>query len=378
MSGIDLNSSKIERLCDALEKPNFQKTLIGIRDAIENEIKSFIKSFKKDNLNIKVSDAIESRIKSRKSLEEKLERKNYINIWNIDENPNHHSELLATKLPDLIGLRINCYFKDDESKLFDALMKYKFTFVLKDDSTHNEKTGYHLYKANGKYDTGPICYNFEIQVKSTMNSLWSEVQHDTIYKKKGFDVSYDLKKKLTDDLEKKISASDSSLKSIYFQKYEVNNLIQALFYEYTKDIISSKHKTSFLGNHYDTFYDLMNDKLLSTNALEKYCGMHLLTQEYKRIDYPVKKVSKKEKEFSQILKNEYYPFYFEVFETIFDLLFNKPKNLTIYEIISKQIINPLDMDYDDEEDNMFDDEESNNQKSELDIFKERASSIFKK
>jgi len=376
----NLNLSKINNICKALDDDKFQQNLIHIRDKIEGELKEFIKVFKAENNTIKVSEAIESRIKSSKSLEEKLERKNYVNKWKISSNAKENMHLLMNNLSDLIGLRITCYFKEDELALFNALLKYKFSFELKDDSKHNSKTGYSLYKATGVYDDGPNLYNFEIQVKSTMVSLWSEVQHDTIYKKKGFDVSFPLKEKLTDDLYKKISASDNSLKSIYFQTYEVDNLIQALFYEYTKKIIIDKHRTSFLGNHYDTFFELMNDKLISTKALKRYCGSYMNEEEYIKINYPIREMSDSEKKFSEILKNKYYPFYFEVFESIFDILFDKPDNVSIYDVISMQIINPLDLTDDSEEDDELftDDKETSPDEcgSDLDVYEKRASTMF--
>ena len=111
----------VDNIMKAFLDVKFQEELQMNRIEIEQLLKSFIKELSQKKKILKISKEINSRIKSEESLREKLERKNYINKWGINFNSNSTKiqEKICENLPDLIGFRINCYFKDDEKSIFE-------------------------------------------------------------------------------------------------------------------------------------------------------------------------------------------------------------------------------------------------------------------
>ena len=104
---------KLDKVMEVFISNKFQNILQKQRTEIENILKEYVN--KSPN---KVSKEINSRIKGENSLREKLTRKDYINRWQIeiDENETEIQTKICENLPDLIGFRINCYFKKDEEK----------------------------------------------------------------------------------------------------------------------------------------------------------------------------------------------------------------------------------------------------------------------
>jgi len=106
--------TNFDLLTNAYKDDEFQKSLNNIRFEIEKEINKFIVTMKEDlNPTLRVFDNVESRIKSFDSFLEKIRRKEYINVWPITPNKESNIDLISTRLDDLIGYRINCFFKKD-------------------------------------------------------------------------------------------------------------------------------------------------------------------------------------------------------------------------------------------------------------------------
>ncbi len=134
---------------------------------------------------------INSRIKSPESLKEKIIRKKLYKTFTSAEE-------LLDNMPDVIGIMIECEFIEDEELLFNVIKDH---FYLKHDNgySYNENTrnlfvnlemqqpiiqknGNELYKLDCYYQNGDIKVNFELQIKSLVNSFWCEVEHNIVYK----------------------------------------------------------------------------------------------------------------------------------------------------------------------------------------------------
>ncbi len=122
---------------------------------------------------------IEHRIKERDSLREKISRKNdkYDSLYDIT---------------DLLGIRIICYFAEDVDRI--AAVVGKLFDVDRENSVDERKEigpnnfGYlslHYIcslKKNGKYPEGLTEIPFEIQMRSSLQNIWAEIEHDFGYK----------------------------------------------------------------------------------------------------------------------------------------------------------------------------------------------------
>ena len=133
---------------------------------------------------------ISCRVKSTESLREKILRNHYYKRY-----PNAND--LIFKLSDLIGIRIECRFGDDEKKIYRFLKKY-FNKKLDDDfycsdnynniflklsgkQPQKQKNGFTIYRIDGKLLYENLLIPFELQIKSLTNMFWSEIEHQIIY-----------------------------------------------------------------------------------------------------------------------------------------------------------------------------------------------------
>lgn len=145
------------------------------------------------------------RVKGEKSLKEKIIRNNYFDKYN--GNP----ELLFKGLSDMIGIRINCLLTREEKENYNLLKKqckiieqekYKYyieseqlkeNFFIDLDSNQpeNQKNGKDIYRIDAIYTEEDIEFKVEIQIKSSINSLWGEIDHKLFYKNYEYLLSQD-------------------------------------------------------------------------------------------------------------------------------------------------------------------------------------------
>lgn len=167
-------------------------SLIDKNGDILNDIAGKLEKFFYDSLFIKDHFlGANYRIKSKDSLREKILRYNFYIKY---EEP----EKLLDNLSDLIGIRIECRFIEDEKKIYKDILKL-FTIEeedgyygnplnsyiklkLGDKQPHIQRNGFEIYKIDGKYVKGDIKLNFELQVKSLVNIFWGEIDHRILYK----------------------------------------------------------------------------------------------------------------------------------------------------------------------------------------------------
>lgn len=338
----------------AFEDKNFQNMLQEQRVKIEELLKTFIKELSEN----KISKEFNSRIKSVESFKEKINRKNYINQWKILENDKKLiQDKICNELPDLIGFRINCYFKNDEETIFLRLKEYlnsKEYIEIEPYPNTKQKNGHEIYKIACKY-TKTDNISFEVQVKSLLNDVWGEVEHSTIYKSRIYDSREKLKKDMVEGLYHILDGADTQLNRLYSFSVELKEIKQELFFKYT---FSELQKSEIiLGEDYTNFFELIKYIKDSEKCVDRYIGKKLLIETYEKEEINIESCGQIEN-----YKKEIDDFKWKKFCTIVRLLYKfKDEDILLGHMI-KQV---RDKAYDPEE---FDFLGQEKQEIEKDIF----------
>ena len=139
--------------------------------------------------------SVSYRVKEPDSIREKLIRNSYYRFNTTKQ------EILAN-VQDIIGLRIECKFTEDESYVFSLFKKLfpktddeiyyynedysKMRFKLSEQQPVKQKNGFDIYKIDGRYEDKEegrdTRINFEVQIKSMVNMFWGDIEHKIIYK----------------------------------------------------------------------------------------------------------------------------------------------------------------------------------------------------
>ncbi len=170
------------------------KTLLLIeeRTSILDKVSKELDRFFTDSFFIKDHFLnVSCRIKSPESLKEKILRDNFYIKYKTPDNLLHN-------LSDLIGIRIECRFIEDEVKIYEDIvdmfktkeedgyysnpLNSSIRLKLSDDQPQIQKNGFEIYKIDGKYKKDDIEVNFELQIKSLVNVFWGEIDHRVLYK----------------------------------------------------------------------------------------------------------------------------------------------------------------------------------------------------
>ncbi len=168
---------------------------------------------------------ISSRIKSTKSIKEKVLRQDFYLKYKTPEN-------LIGNLSDLIGVRLECRFIEDEEDVYRKILKFfneededlegyfynknnqDLLLKLSDKQPQTQKNGFYIYKIDGLYRFGEININFELQVKSMVNVFWGEVEHKILYKNYRYLLTEDLFKDMMDNLMESLIMIDKQLMTL--------------------------------------------------------------------------------------------------------------------------------------------------------------------
>ena len=129
---------------------------------------------------------ISTRVKGESSLREKILRKNLYKRYAYPEG-------IIQNLSDLIGVRIQCRFLEEESLIYETL-RAAFTekcadglycapdqpnirMDLSGEQPQIQNNGYAIYRIDGL--CGPIgqSVRFELQIKALVHVFWAEVEH---------------------------------------------------------------------------------------------------------------------------------------------------------------------------------------------------------
>ena len=164
------------------------------------------------------------RIKSPDSLKEKILRDNFYVKYKTPDNLLHN-------LSDLIGIRIECRFIEDEKKVYRDIIDI---FRTKEEdgyysnplnssirlklSAHQpqiQKNGFEIYKIDGKYQKEDIEVNFELQVKCLVNVFWGEIDHRVLYKNFNYMLTEDFFRDIMSSIKDNLAMIDRQLMVVF-------------------------------------------------------------------------------------------------------------------------------------------------------------------
>lgn len=168
---------------------------------------------------------IASRVKTTDSLKEKLIRNR---LYLKYDSP----QAIIDNLSDVIGLKIECRFIDEE---FLAYQHIKKMFTLKNDETgyyyntkypnilldldanqpQMQRNGFSIYRVDGIYINGKNDVRFELQIKSMVNSFWGDIEHKLVYKNTNYYVFDDFMKNLLGSIKANLTIIDRQLHIIF-------------------------------------------------------------------------------------------------------------------------------------------------------------------
>ncbi len=174
---------------------------------------------------------VTSRIKTRESLKEKILRNNLYRDAPADK--------IVFMMHDIIGVKIECRFFKDEQCLYEKIREVFDTDVgdgmyspsdkkavrlnLDSPQPERQKNGYSIYRIDGNVTYAGETYNFELQIKSLVNSFWSEIEHKLIYKNNRLSQFDALMKEMLDSTHESLSGIDHQL-SLIFDRVSSNTL----------------------------------------------------------------------------------------------------------------------------------------------------------
>lgn len=247
----------------SLKEFDFIKKSVELLDDLEptlNILSVELEDYFKDILNQSNVEYlnVNSRVKSQESLREKIIRNRYIKKHN-------NAEDLIHNLSDLIGIRLECRFIEDEAKLYKLIKKYfnktedkiyyynneneKIKIKLSEKQPQKQKNGLEIYRIDGMFDYGDKVINFEIQIKSLVNIFWSEIEHKIIYKNNTYLIGDNFLNDIMLSIKSNLTMIDNQLLSVYDN-----------FYTKNQNSMKTKNKNAakFIAKIvYDTFADKM-------------------------------------------------------------------------------------------------------------------------
>lgn len=178
---------------------------------------------------------INSRVKSASSLKEKILRNSYYKKYDTPE-------LLLSNLSDLIGVRVECNFIDDEARIYKILQNHfctidkngyyynrenrKIRLDLSGEQPQEQKNGFVIYRIDGNYAHNGQIFNFEMQIKSLINVFWGEIEHKLIYKNSNYLVYDSFVKDILGSIKNNLAMIDRQLQIMnkeFSKSYKVDN-----------------------------------------------------------------------------------------------------------------------------------------------------------
>lgn len=323
-------------IISAFSDSTFQEEIKRKRDEIEAILNEFISTqCSLPPLKAKISTKINSRIKTEESLKEKLKRKDYISVWETNEKSEKDiQKIICEKLPDLIGFRINCYFKNDESHIFSKLIDYlgkKDSIDIEKHPNTKQKNGHDIFKVACKYKDSLDIFSFEVQVKSLLNDVWGEVEHSIIYKSKSYDSRENLKTDIIDGIYTILDGADKQLNKLYSFNISTKEIKRELFYKYSNEEL--KCYPTILRDHYNNFFKLISFIENNEESIDIYLGKKLLKEDYSKIE--ITDISKSDIEISNY-KNNFDLYKWEIFCQIANILYEyKTEDILLKHLISR-------------------------------------------
>lgn len=141
------------------------------------------------------------------------------------------AESVFMNVQDLIGLRIECRFVEDEQKIFKSIKKEfsqlqgdgfssipgypSVCLKLNESQPQLQKNGFEIYKIDGYYLDGHKKMNFELQIKSLVNVFWGEIDHRVLYKNYNYMLTEDFFRDIMHSIKDNLAMIDRQLMILY-------------------------------------------------------------------------------------------------------------------------------------------------------------------
>ncbi len=214
-------------------------------EAASEELEEF---FRKEFKDMEFFLNISTRIKTDFSLKEKILRNNYyLKYSDADE--------MLHSLSDLIGVRAECRFIEDEPSILKFLTKVfniteddkyyrsehneKIFLNLADKQPQEQKNGMKIYRIDGKYDLGDRTIAFEFQIKSLVNMFWSDIEHKILYKNFNYLMIEDFFRDIMGSIKENLEMIDRQLMILYKQLGDTAATYEEVNEEQLKAFLSS-------------------------------------------------------------------------------------------------------------------------------------------
>ena len=218
---------------------------------------------------------ISTRVKGESSLREKILRKNLYKRYAYPEG-------IIQNLSDLIGVRIQCRFLEEEQLLFETL-RGKFTQVcadglycapdqpnirldLRGPQPQQQNNGYAIYRIDGLCGTIGQSVRFELQIKALVHVFWGEVEHEIIYKNNSYVLMDSFMKEM-------LSLVYDNLRSVDKQLYLIYNQIQSQKEPKDSMLKEASVRSLFAKSISDLFFYKMKSSLGFTLNFKRSCDI---------------------------------------------------------------------------------------------------------
>ncbi|MBP1966204.1 ppGpp synthetase/RelA/SpoT-type nucleotidyltransferase [Paenibacillus aceris] len=229
---------------------------------------------------------VSSRVKSSSSLREKIIRNNYYKKYKT-------SEEILLNLTDLVGVRVECRFIEDEEHIHKMLKKLfnkrhaggyfynalneNIRLELASKQPQEQKNGFEIFRIDGVYESNNRTFKFELQIKSLVNIFWGELEHKIIYKNNNYRIADGFLKELMGSIKKNLAMIDNQLLIIYNQFNSTKSLdprmrkaqLEVLLSKIINDIYASKLQNSIgFGVDFKKSCDAIMKYILRTSNAE--------------------------------------------------------------------------------------------------------------
>ncbi|MGL5328715.1 MAG: GTP pyrophosphokinase [Peptostreptococcaceae bacterium] len=258
---------EFEYIDESIELLNdLSPTLNILSDELVNYFEALLNKYDQESLNIN------SRVKSDNSLREKIIRNKYLKKYKT-------SDELIHNLSDLIGLRIECRFIEEERKIYKILKNHfnesdddiyyyneeneNIRIRLDKEQPRKQKNGFEIYRIDGVFIYGDKKIKFETQIKSMVNIFWSDIEHNVIYKNNAYMIMDKFLSDVFSSIKTNLTMIDNQLSSVY-KTFSTNNIKDK---EYKQ-----KSMEKFLAKiAYDTFAEKMKEDIGFIVDFKKPC-----------------------------------------------------------------------------------------------------------
>lgn len=190
--------------------------------SVENKLTQYFDDLYKDS---EYYIGYYSRIKDARSLKNKIVNNKYYLKYPT-------SQAILDNMVDVIGITLECRFKYDEKNIYNTLLEnFKMTdqgiaqsiqdprifLDLNKQQPLVQKNGFSNYRIDGYYRDNGEKINFELQIRSLVNTFWSSVEHQVIYKNNNYVGNDHFMKDMLLSVKNSLDALDFQLNNIYQQ-----------------------------------------------------------------------------------------------------------------------------------------------------------------